>query len=97
VRLEVRRGPDALRFLEGLPPGFCDLLLVDCTNSHLRRHEVVRAARGAVKPGGWIVLDNSDHPQNWLAADLLRGYPCRSFTGYSPMTLSVGRTSFWKV
>ena len=50
-----------------------------------------------MKPGGYVILDNSDNPANWCADELMQGKEMHRFTGYAPMSLFVGQTTFWKM
>ena len=88
---------DVINDLEKLPEQSFDILLVDSMNDHTRRVASVRAAMSKVKSGGWLILDNSDNPANWSADELLQGKEMQRFTGYAPMSLFVGQTTFWKM
>ena len=88
-------GVAAVRLVESLPDRAFDLALVDCRNEHTSRPDCVRAARSKVRAAGWMVLDNSDHPQNWPAVEYMGDRPRTRFTGYAPMTPVVFQTSVW--
>ena len=95
--LKMMQGRDTINDLGKLPKQSFDILLIDSMNDHTRRIECLRVATQKVKPGGWIVLDNSDNPANWSADELMKGKEMHRFTGYSPMSLFVCQTTFWKM
>jgi len=41
-----------------------DLILIDGANEFNNRNECIKKSLSKLKKGGWIVLDNSDHPNN---------------------------------
>jgi 16S rRNA G966 N2-methylase RsmD len=74
-----------------------DLILVDGSNDFNNRNECIEKSISKLKKGGWMVLDNSDHPNNWpggLYMDSL--YKRVRFTGFTPMGLYISQTSFWQ-
>lgn len=74
-----------------------DLILVDGSNDFNNRNECIEKSISKLKKGGWMVLDNSDHPNNWpggLFMDSL--YKRVRFTGFTPMGLYISQTSFWQ-
>ncbi len=74
-----------------------DLILVDGANDYNNRNECIKKSISKLKKGGWMVLDNSDHPNNWpggLYMDSL--YKRIRFTGFTPMGLYISQTSFWQ-
>jgi predicted O-methyltransferase YrrM len=95
--LRVMKGKDTLNDLAKLDNKHFDIVLVDSMNDYTRRTECIRIAKEKVKEGGWIVLDNSDNPANWAADEMLDGKEMFRFTGYSPMSLFVCQTTFWKM
>ena len=95
--LKMMEGRDVINDLQKLPEQSFDILLVDSMNDHTRRVASLRVAMSKVKPGGWIILDNSDNPANWSADEVLQGKEMHRFTGYAPMSLFVGQTTFWKM
>ena len=44
-----------------------------------------------------MCLDNSDHPNNWNAAELMLDKERIRFTGWAPMCSVVTQTSFWQM
>lgn len=96
LTLVVAEGENALSALESLPAESVDIALVDCMNAFTWRKAGVEAAIPALRRGGTLCLDNSDHPNNWAAVTMLgRGSRMR-FTGYAPMCPVVTQTSFWR-
>jgi len=95
--LRIMQGSDVLNDLEKLGDKCFDVLLVDCMNAYTRRTECLRIAKSKVKDGGWVILDNSDNPANWPADEIMNGKEMYRFTGYTPMSLFVCQTSFWRM
>lgn len=74
-----------------------DIILVDSTVTRNNRNYCIQAALPKLKTGGWMILDNSDHPNNWPAqAFMNQQFERIRFTGYAPMGLTVSQTSFWQ-
>jgi len=68
--------------LERLDDERFDLVVVDFLESpDADRVDAVRAARAKVRPGGLLLLDDSDRPAYAGAYDLLRGWRERRFVG----------------
>tara|TARA_R110002072_G_scaffold125244_6_gene260962 strand:- start:30058 stop:30810 length:753 start_codon:yes stop_codon:yes gene_type:complete len=97
MHLHVEQGEDAIAHIESLDEQSFDIVLVDCMNEFTWRKDCVRAGRSKVKPGGWMCLDNSDHPNNWNAAELMLDKERIRFTGWAPMCSVVTQTSFWQM
>jgi len=95
--LNVMQGADTITDLKRLENEYFDIVLVDSMNDFTRRNDCIRAALKKLKPGGWLILDNSDNPVNWNGAELLEGKEMHKFTGFSPMALFVCQTTFWKI
>lgn len=96
-KMKVMQGAAAVADMALMPDHSIDIALIDCMNDFTRRNDCIRALRDKVKPGGWIVLDNSDNPLNWIGADLLEGREMHRFSGFAPMGLFVCQTTFWKM
>ncbi len=78
-RLPVTQFASALAELE---PGRLDLLVVDFLESpQAERVEAVRIGRDKLRPGGLLLLDDSDRPSYAEAYELLAGWRERRFTG----------------
>ena len=97
LRVEIASGDDAITFANGLADRSFDLALVDCMNAYTWRRDGVEALRPKVRSGGELCLDNSDHPNNWAAVEVLGRDERTRFTGYAPMCPVVTQTSFWTV
>lgn len=83
---------EAIRQASGGP---WDLVLVDPQGQTIPRIEALLAARPQLRPGGWLMLDNSDHPLQAGALEAL-GIPTKVVTGYGAMCLVVTQTAFWR-
>ncbi len=97
IRMKVLQGEAATADMALIADKSLDIALVDCMNDFTRRNECMRVLMSKVKPGGWLVLDNSDNPVNWLGADLLEGREVHRFSGFAPMGLFVCQTTCWKM
>ncbi len=85
------------KFLDKTKNESFDLIIVDGANDFNNRNECINRSLSKLKKGGWIVLDNADHPNNWpggLYLDSL--YKRKRFTGFTPMGLYISQTSFWQ-
>lgn len=73
---------DFARAVAELPAESFDLIVVDFLESpQADRVEAVRAAREKVRPGGYLLLDDSDRPGYAGAWELLAGWRARRFSG----------------
>ena len=79
------RGLPVERFVEeveALEEASYDLVVVDFLESPLAdRVDAVRAARSKVRPGGYLLLDDSDRPAYAEADEVLAGWRRRRFAG----------------
>jgi hypothetical protein len=74
-----------------------DLILVDGSNDYNNRNKCIKNSLSKLKKGGWMVLDNSDHPNNWPGGIYMDSlYKRVRFTGFTPMGLYISQTSFWQ-
>lgn len=96
-KVKVMQGQSAIADMALIPDHSVDVVLVDCMNDFTRRNDCIKVLMSKVKKGGWMVLDNSDNPVNWVGADLLKGKEMHRFTGFAPMGLFVCQTTFWKM
>ena len=94
--LNIMQGNDVVNDLKKLQDRHFDIALVDSMNDFTRRTACLNVAKEKVKEGGWVVLDNSDNPANWPADEMMSGKEMHRFTGYSPMSLFVCQTTFWR-
>ncbi|CAN5594647.1 hypothetical protein BH20ACT15_BH20ACT15_02760 [soil metagenome] len=68
--------------LAALPDDGLDLLVIDFLESpDAERVDAVRAGMSKVRPGGYLLLDDSDRPSYAGAYELLAGWRERRFTG----------------
>ena len=84
ANVEIRHLPvdEYVRELAALPDESVDLLVVDFLESpDAERPDAVRAGMPKVRPGGYLLLDDSDRPSYAPAHDLLAGWRERRFTG----------------
>jgi GT2 family glycosyltransferase len=80
-----------VKSIDRFPDDSLDLVLVD---GRSRAACVVHAAR-KVKPGGVLVLDDSDRPCYHAAIRELRAWPRRDFWGIRPFSLERSHTTCW--
>lgn len=99
ARLEyhVEEGEAAVDRIRATGDQSFDVILVDSANAHTYRPDCVVAARPKVRPGGLLVLDNSDHPNNWPALETMADHARIRFTGLAPMCPVVCQTSAWRM
>jgi hypothetical protein len=84
-QLPVERFP---AYVSGLPDSSFDLVLVDHTDvPGTTRVDSVAAAREKVRPGGFLVLDDSDRELYAAVDRLLAGWFVRRFAGIKPRRL----------
>ena len=95
LTVHVAAGDEALDIAGSFAPASFDLALVDCMNAFTWRKAGVEALLPKVRSGGTMCLDNSDHPNNWSAVNLLGASDRLRFTGFAPMCPVVTQTSFW--
>jgi predicted O-methyltransferase YrrM len=70
------------RGIAALPEGSLDLVVMDFLESpEVTRIDALRPARELVRPGGLLLLDDSDRPGYAEAYELLAGWRERRFTG----------------
>jgi SAM-dependent methyltransferase len=68
--------------VDALPDGSFDLLVMDFLEAPtVTRTDVLKPAMKKVRPGGYLLLDDSDRPGYAEAFDLLAGWRFRKFTG----------------
>lgn len=89
-------GEAAREAVRAMPDGSFDALLVDSESAANWRADFIADGRSKVRPGGIVVLDNSDHPNQWSARAAM-GSPAEVHTGFAPMAAVVTQTSIWRV
>ena len=68
--------------VEGLPDGSFDLVVMDFLEAPaVTRVDVLKPAMNKVRPGGLLLLDDSDRAGYGEAFELLDGWPFRKFVG----------------
>jgi predicted O-methyltransferase YrrM len=70
-----------------------DLVVVDGR----ARPDCVRAALGKVKPGGLLLLDNSERPLYRAATEALAPHERLDFPGIAPYSTDVTQTTIWRI
>jgi hypothetical protein len=82
------------RSATGMP---IDLLLVDQTERQAGdRTESVRRGQSLVRPGGYLVLDDSDWPANQEVFRVLESWPRRRFVGIRPRPFQTTETTIFR-
>ena len=77
--VSIERFPDAVA---ALPDDSFDLVVVDFLEApEVTRIDCIRPARAKVRPGGYLLLDDSDRPSYAEAYELLAGWRERRFVG----------------
>jgi predicted O-methyltransferase YrrM len=82
VDLRLRAIEDFAGEVASLPDAAFDLVVVDFLEApEVTRMDCIRPARDKVRPGGYLLLDDSDRPGYAEAFELLAGWRFRRFTG----------------
>lgn len=74
------------------PDGTLDLVIVDGR----ARVDCVRSAMPKVKPGGLLLLDDTERARYLPAVEMLAGWERHTFTGLKPGSRTPAQTSVWK-
>jgi SAM-dependent methyltransferase len=83
--------------LTGLPPGSFDVVIVDNDDRPtFTRNDAVAIARDLVRPGGLLVLDDSDHPRWAPANEALGDWEVQRFVGMKPWPLMATETAVFR-
>ncbi len=82
-----------VKSIDSHPDGTFDLVVVD---GRARPACVIRAIP-KVKPGGYLLLDDSDRPYYSEGVNALAGNPRLDFRGVAPYKTETGQTSIWKI
>lgn len=83
---------DAARAIDPYPDDWFDLVVVDGR----ARNACLRHALPKVKPGGYLLLDNSERPAYDLGKTLPAGWPRRVFYGPLAYLKEFGATTVWR-
>jgi hypothetical protein len=78
-----------------LPDESVDIVFVDCVEA-ADRVACAAAARQKIRPGGYLVLDDSDRPRYRPAQELLAGWPILRFSGLKDEVLTATETSIFR-
>lgn len=94
VRFAVADGPESpyVRSIEDQPDDGVDVVLVDGR----QRVACVSHAMDKVKPGGLLILDDSDRPKYAEAHRLLETWSSKAFFGFVPCKDEPGYTTVWR-
>ncbi|PCI35943.1 MAG: hypothetical protein COB60_01190 [Flavobacteriaceae bacterium] len=93
----ISENKNTWKLIEEMDDESLDLVLVDGANEFNNRNECIERSFSKLKKGGWMVLDNSDHPNNWPGGLYMDSkYERIRFTGFAAMGLYVSQTSFWQ-
>jgi len=79
--------------IEKYPDGSFDLVIVDGR----ARVSCVYHALSKIRPGGYLMLDDSNRQRYDKAKRLLAGYKRKDFFGISPYSTSLSQTSVWEI
>ena len=97
VDLRFRSVEDFPREVAGLPHAAFDLVVIDFLESpEVTRVDGLRPAREKVRPGGYLLLDDSDRPSYAKADDLLAGWRRKRFTGVKDAWPEVCETTIFR-
>jgi len=95
--LLLRARGDVAAVARDFPDDHFDLIVVDCAESAPgERIDCVRAAAGEVRPGGYLLLDDSDRPAYRGADEVLAGWAVARFVGMKPRPLAAVETSLYR-
>jgi predicted O-methyltransferase YrrM len=97
VNLRLMRVEDFPSHVAELPDASFDLIVLDFLESHsVTRMDVLRPAREKVRPGGYLLLDDSDRPGYAEAYEQLRDWRERRFTGVKDEYPQVCETAIFR-
>jgi hypothetical protein len=82
-----------VKAIDGYPDQHFDLVLVDGR----QRVACGRRALPKIRPGGHLLLDNSERPEYEPLRRLLESYPVRDFFGVGPYQAKPWRTTVWEI
>lgn len=78
--------------IDEYPDKHFDVVVVDGRE----RVRCVAAAVSKVRPGGLLLLDDSDRPRYAQAHRAMSGWPARTITGLAPFKPMAGTTTVWR-
>jgi predicted O-methyltransferase YrrM len=82
-----------VKAIDAYPDRSFDLVLVDGR----ARMACVKRALAKIKPGGAMMLDNSDRPSYAQASGLMGDIPRLDLAGVTPWNIEVSQTSVWQI
>jgi len=82
-----------VKAIDAYPDRSFDLVLVDGR----ARMACIKRALAKLKPGGALMLDNSDRPAYAKAKSLMRDIPSLDLPGVTPWNIEVSQTSVWQI
>ena len=82
-----------VRSIEKHPDGYFDLVIVDGR----ARPSCVFHALGKIRPGGYLMLDDTDRQRYEEAMSLLAGYKRTDLFGIAPHATRFWQTSVWQI
>jgi predicted O-methyltransferase YrrM len=85
--------------MEGFPASSFDVVVVDgwdMEEPRARRVPCVEAAAPKVRPGGYLVLDDSERPAYAIVAQLLDGWEASRFSGIRDPAYPSGETALFR-
>jgi predicted O-methyltransferase YrrM len=87
---------DLLSVVRDLPDESYDVVVIDALDPDRRlRPALAQVSQSKVKPGGMILLDDSDRPEYGVVEQWLAGWPVRRFTGFKRLPLTAVETSIY--
>jgi hypothetical protein len=95
VALHVHPPGDFARAVRSLPDQSLDLVVVDCAAS-ADRVACTTAAATKVRPGGFLLLDDSDRREYVPVEGVLADWPVRRFAGLKDQALVASETSLYR-
>lgn len=99
VGLEHVQLDDLVDRIDALPADSFDIVVIDTGDDQDPRRGRVRFARHArekVRPGGVLILDNSDRHGYRDMDDLMQGWEHRRYVGYTIRPLTLIETTFYR-
>ncbi|MHB8084679.1 MAG: O-methyltransferase [Dehalococcoidia bacterium] len=82
-----------VKFIGNYPDNYFDLVLVDGRSRPFCLTEAVRK----IRPGGYLILDNSDRSHYQEAMNSLNAYKREDFIGFVPFDEHFARTTIWQI
>ena len=82
-----------VKAIDHYPDHSFDLVLVDGR----ARMSCIKHSLAKIKPGGYLMLDNSDRPAYAQASNLIGDEPPSHMPGVTPWNLDMSQTSVWKI